>query len=211
MSDKHALDYIRSWKKAYIRDQDLKVIFLDQDVKRYNFVKYNMQKGVLTRIVRGLYQINFPEKQLSLEPFELAQVIYSPSYVSLESALSYYNWIPESVLSITSVTSKRSKQIDSSIGMFVYKKIPVKSFYQCVSRVDLDGGGCLIATPWRALSDLIFLNKKKYSCLSDLRLDLRIEEEDLYQDINSLRLLMKEYPSNRVKLALSKFLRELDG
>ena len=63
----------------------------------------------LISIRRGLY-ITGPEMDLPTpEPFLIANHLRGPSYVSLESALSYWNMIPERAYEISSVSIKTSK------------------------------------------------------------------------------------------------------
>jgi len=68
--------------------------------------------------------------------FMLANRIYEPSYISRESALAYHLVIPESVLGVTSVSSRKTKQFASEWGRFSYRSIkPVLMFgYQVVEQ-----------------------------------------------------------------------------
>lgn len=55
--------------------------------------------------------------------FMLANRIYAPSYVSRESALAHHHIIPESVLSVTSVSARKTNLFESPLGRFVYTSI----------------------------------------------------------------------------------------
>ena len=55
--------------------------------------------------------------------FTLANVIYQPSYISLESALAYYGVVPESVLGVTSVSSRKTIRYQSRWGEFRYRSV----------------------------------------------------------------------------------------
>ncbi|MEN4042264.1 MAG: hypothetical protein ROW52_11535 [Anaerolineaceae bacterium] len=55
--------------------------------------------------------------------FMAANKVYEPSYVSLESALAYYEIIPETVLGVTSISSRKTKQYDSAWGTFSYRSV----------------------------------------------------------------------------------------
>ena len=55
--------------------------------------------------------------------FMLANRLYEPSYISLESALAFYHIIPESVLSVTSISSRKSKQFESNWGALYYRSV----------------------------------------------------------------------------------------
>ena len=77
-----------------------------------------LHSGDLIRVKKGLYVFGEPYRRGNLSMEMLANMIYGPSYVSLEWALSYYGLIPEKVEEITSVTMKRKKKYDTPIGRF---------------------------------------------------------------------------------------------
>jgi hypothetical protein len=72
--------------------------------------------------------VRSPKYGGTVEPMEIANPLYGPSYISLEYALSYYGLIPERVESITSVTTKRSKKFITPLGSFSYEHIPLKAY-----------------------------------------------------------------------------------
>ena len=77
----------------------------------------------LISIRRGLYTIG-PKMDLPApEPFLIANHLRGPSYVSLESALSYWGMIPERVYEISSVTTKTSKLYQTQVGRYSYKQL----------------------------------------------------------------------------------------
>lgn len=55
--------------------------------------------------------------------FMLANLIYEPSYISRESALAYYQVIPETVLGVTCTSSRKTRQFDTQWGVFSYRSI----------------------------------------------------------------------------------------
>ena len=76
------------------------------------------------RIHRRLYCLSDRYMQGRINPLELAQCIHGPSYVSLESALSYHSWIPEGVQAVTSVAMGRSRTFDTPVGLFSFTCVP---------------------------------------------------------------------------------------
>lgn len=117
------------------------------------------QKGVLTRLKGGLYalDLNFPSGYL------MANKLYKPSYISFETALSYYHLIPETVYSFTSVTTKKTREYGVKDMVFSYHKIMKKAFtgYQLIK---LNGENILFAEKEKALADYlyyVFLHKKE--------------------------------------------------
>ena len=85
-------------------------------------------KGYIKKIIRGYYlftDIDIDEEVL----FKISNQIYYPSYVSLESALSYYNLIPESVYEITSISTRKTYNFKTSFGEFRFHSITPQLFF----------------------------------------------------------------------------------
>lgn len=112
--------------------------------------------GKLIRLKKGLFVLS-PEISGDLLSNELiANHLLGPSYISLESALSYYGLIPERVFSTRSVTTKRAKTFTTSLGIFEYVTIPHAHFPIGIkTEIIRDSFAFLIATPEKALCDLI--------------------------------------------------------
>ncbi|MBI2641408.1 hypothetical protein HYW87_02320 [Candidatus Roizmanbacteria bacterium] len=83
------------------------------------------QKGLMTQIKRGLYCFD----QSQVDEFELANKLYQPSYISMETALNYYGLIPDITQSLTSVTLTTTKKIENQFGTFHYVKISRELFF----------------------------------------------------------------------------------
>ncbi|MDO9555884.1 MAG: hypothetical protein Q7J40_04840 [Atribacterota bacterium] len=85
-------------------------------------------KGYIKKVVREYYI--FSDLKLSEEIlFKIANRIYLPSYISLESALSYYHLIPESVYGITSISTRKTYHFRTSIGEFIYRTLKPPLFF----------------------------------------------------------------------------------
>jgi predicted transcriptional regulator of viral defense system len=146
-------------------------------------VKMNdlLKKGDLIRVKKGLYVFG-PE--LAREPYSketLANLIYGPSYISLEYALSFYGMIPERVDTITSITNKRNKLFHTPVGTFSYRYISPSLYHSGVTlhRID-DYHSFLIATREKALADTVYYTDRmadKEHLKQYLFENLRIERE----------------------------------
>lgn len=113
--------------------------------------------GRILQLRRGVYTLAAPYRKVEPHPFVLANRMVRASYVSRQSALSYYGLIPESVPVTTSVTTLRPGRWDTAFGSFDFRHIKV-SFLWGYRLVALGGGQeALIATPEKALLDLIHL------------------------------------------------------
>ena len=137
-----------------------------------------MRKKQIIRVKKGLYIFGQDYRKRPYSREILANLIYGPSYISLEYALSYHGLIPERVESLTSVTTGRSRSFTTPVGLFTYRMIPLPSFQTGMTRIELDDGGAfLIATPEKALVDKIFIESG-----ADMR-TLKGLEEYLFENL----------------------------
>jgi predicted transcriptional regulator of viral defense system len=133
---------------------------LDIEKNFPNFERENLQhwqkKGYLLRVRNGFYSLVGAVKSTEHTYF-LANKIYAPSYISMESALAYYHWIPEAVFTINSVSTSKTQIFDTSIGRFQYFNIKPQLFfgYQILS---IDGRGYKMADPEKTLLDWIYFH-----------------------------------------------------
>lgn len=118
------------------------------------------KQGLIIRLKRGLYVINpeYSGKMLSSEL--IANHLYTPSYVSMSTALRYYGFIPEAVYVHQSMTIKHSRSFETPVGNYDYKFISRKAFSIGVRSVQKDDYAFLIALPEKALCDLIANSSK---------------------------------------------------
>lgn len=132
------------------------------------------------RIHRGLYCLSNRYTQRPIDPFELAQRIHGPSYVSLETALSYHGWIPEAVHAITSTSLGRSRTFNTPVGLFSFTRVPLLRLFAGVSRASAEGGGSFfLATPLKALADYVYTHRRDWTSVTPVLESLRVDEEAL--------------------------------
>ena len=106
--------------------------------------------GDLVALRRGLYA-----SRRDLDPLGLAAAIYGPSYVSFETALAWHGRIPEAVREMMSATIKRPACFENSLGRFRYLRVPLAAYPVGVTRNGEGELPFLIASPTKALCDLI--------------------------------------------------------
>jgi predicted transcriptional regulator of viral defense system len=114
--------------------------------------------GRVVRLNKGLYVLAGPYRKVEPEKFALANKQKSHSYVSLQSALSWYGMIPEFVAVITSVTVGRTEAVENSLGRFEYRHIS-HNFFWGYQSLEFPAGrqDAFIARPEKALLDLVYL------------------------------------------------------
>lgn len=119
-----------------------------------------LSRGDLIRVRKGLYVLGERHRHSPIDRELLANLIYGPSYVSLEYALSRHGIIPERVENVTSVTTGRPRRFVTPFGVFTYRPLPPARY---VPGVQWTGGGDtphLIATPEKALIDTVWADKR---------------------------------------------------
>lgn len=166
-----------------------------------------LAKGVIVRVKKGLYVFGDAYRTRPYSREILANLIYGPSCVSLEYALHYHGLTPEGSAALTSVTTKRSREFQTPVGLFLYRTIPEAGFHIGMQRVELDDGRAfLLAGPEKALADKVRCDRglqlrSRRGCLEYLFDSLRIAPEDLARlDIDLLDSLASAYESPRVRL-----------
>lgn len=113
-------------------------------------------KNYLIKIINRWYIFSDVVLDQSLL-YLIANRIYSPSYISFEAALSFYNLIPEGVYTITSATTLKTKSFSTPSGKFVFRHIrPALMFgYKLV---EVHGQRYKIAEPEKVILDYLYLN-----------------------------------------------------
>ena len=170
------------------------------------------QKFII-RLKRGLYVINpeYSGKILSSEV--IANHLYTPSYISMSTALRYYGLIPEAVYVHQSMTIKHPRSFQTPVGNYDYKYISRKAFPIGVRSMNKGDYAFLIASPEKALCDLIANSPKvilRYMRDVEIYLeqDIRMDMDEFY---NMDATIFEDYISVGKKAdsisTLLKFLR----
>lgn len=201
---------LAKWPHYLINRVDLVSTLPGSNDAQKSIIKRAVHEGYLQRIKRNLYFIkNFPNKP-QVDLFSVANFIYGPSYISFESALSYYNWIPERVVTISSATIKRSTNFDNPLGYFSFEKIPNGGFSIGVEHLSNGFNSMLIATPWKAIADMIYTRKKQWKNAESIYLDMRIEIETMEDsNLELLKELISYYPHQKTKKVLHTIYKSL--
>ncbi len=123
-------------------------------------VRALLKKKSIIRVKKGLYVFGETLARRSYSREVLANLIYGPSYISLDYALHYHGLVPERVESITCCTPGRGRQFSTPIGRFSYRQIPAAAYALGIDQVKLDEGRAfLIAVPEKALADKLVADR----------------------------------------------------
>ncbi len=198
-----------------ITEAAVKIIFQNWscDAKK-SFLKRLVKKREIVRLRRSLYMLGNENQKFGIHAFEVANYLYPHSYVSLESALSHYNLIPEAVYETTSVSTKRNKEYENILGRFSYQYLPLEQYNFGYYKLDSDYHKYFIASPLKALMDYIIVRKKKYLHARDIEEDLRFDFEEfvsLNEFVNKEKLMQyrKKYQIKRAREVLDILLKEV--
>ena len=172
-----------------------------------------LKKGTIIRVKKGLYVFGEDNRKKPYSKEILANLIYGPSYISLDYALQYHGLIPERVEAVTSVTTGRSRRFSTPAGLFTYRMIPLDAFRTGMDRAELDRGlGFLIATAEKALADKLYADRgsgirTQKTLAAYLENDLRIDTISLAElNPDSLDDIAQRYSSKKIAL-LSDLIR----
>lgn len=144
----------------FFRSDVADIFSLSPKVMRNQLTRWKKQ-GLLLELKRGLYALGEGERQANLSREVAAANIYQPSYISLESALSAYQMIPEKVTGVTSATTRKTRTFHNQEGIFIYRHLKIPLYFGFISKKDEYGYPYFIAEPEKALLDYIYLNLGK--------------------------------------------------
>ncbi|MBT9587814.1 hypothetical protein IV102_31050 [bacterium] len=201
----NALD-IRDQVRLDWLDYQQLVAILSQYSKPRDRISALLADGSLVRVRKGLYVFGERYRRAPISREVLANLVYGPSYVSLDFALSRYGLIPERVEDVTSVTTGEKKVFTTPLGVFSYQPLAVRRYAQGI-RWTVDGDvHYLIASPEKALVDKVWTDKRfKSAAKKDFEAylldDLRLDEELLGAlDKDQLARLAEAFGSKKIRM-----------
>jgi len=144
-----------------------------------------LRGGVILRVKKGIYVFGRDYRRGPVSREILANLIYGPSYISLDYALQLHGLIPEQVEELSSVCLGRSREFKTALGVFSYRHLSLPKYRGGLMRSELsDGRVYLLATPEKALIDKLHVERglglrSQAELRTYLLEDLRIDVEDL--------------------------------
>jgi len=197
-------------------------VFSTRDVEKQfpsmslmNLVRWQ-KKGYILRLRNRWYVFNDSESRENME-WLAANLIYAPSYISLHTALSWYNLIPEMIVTNTSVTTRKTNKFSTPLGNFDYHRIKPELFGFGYVLENMDsylrgsetGRKIMVATPQKALLDFFYINSF-YDSVKDME-DLRLNETELANTINEdFYLFLGRYESRALERRINLLIKTYD-
>ena len=164
-----------------------------------------LKKGYIKKIIKGYYLFSDVEIDESTL-LAIANKIYRPSYISFETAMSYYRLIPESVYMITSASTRRTCMFETPMARFSYRTIKPALFFG----YSLLPGGIKMAFMEKAILDYLYLNPA-LRIANDFA-SLRINREEMLGRLRMERLIdfAQRFNQKRLLKTIDQFLSWLE-
>lgn len=189
------------------------IVFSLNDIKKIepNFhrpqLNFWQKKNYIKKLRRGFYM--FSETALNEDTlFIIANRLYSPSYVSLESALSYYGLIPEGVYSITSISTKKTANFKTPVADFSYRRVKTSLHFGYQLKKQ-NGQSYKIADMEKAILDYLYLHPKIVDAADFYEWRFNAGEFMAKADLKKLNNYAKVFGSRALLKRLKKLLQLL--
>ena len=184
------------------------VLLWEPDFDRSNLTRW-CRKGRLVKLRNEHYA--FPDclEEPGFHRY-VANRIYMPSYISCHSAMSFYGMIPEEVMIITSVTTLKTAHYENPFGCFHYHNVKPMIYFGYEPKATAAGRSVLMATPEKALLDLLYLNPY-YVTEQDME-DLRLDDDYMHNELNMSRLAeyLSHFESKTMELRVKTLIKTYD-
>ncbi|MBU2603173.1 MAG: hypothetical protein KKA32_13560 [Actinobacteria bacterium] len=168
-----------------------------------------LRRGDIVRVKKGLYVFGRAHARRPYSREVLANMLYGPSYISLEYALQYHGLIPERVEAVTSMAMNRARRFNTPVGLFIYRPSTRAAYPLGVELVEIEGGRLLLATPEKALADRVRTDRgsgiDSITAMERYLIDdLRVDPAGLASlDADRLESIADAYGSRKLRLLTS--------
>jgi predicted transcriptional regulator of viral defense system len=199
---------IREQVRSDVLDYQQLVSCLHRYAKPRDRIGRLLADGSLIRLRKGLYVFGERYRRAPLNREHLANLIYGPSYVSLDYALSHYGLIPERVENVTSVTTGAKRRFRTPFGDFTYQPLNPRRYAPGIRWAGEGDTRYLMASPEKALVDKVWADKhigitnlKDFDAylFQDLRLD---ESQAAALDLEELARICHAFASRKIDLLI---------
>lgn len=143
------------------------------------------KNGYLRKLRNGYYRLETAAVEDESSLYRIANTLYSPSYVSLQSALHHYNFIPEGVFQISSVSTRTNRKFSTGLGTYVYRNLQPRLYFG-FSFERFGDQVYKMASPEKAVLDFLYLHPQ-YNSAEDME-ELRwntLEIRELFDKVRA--------------------------
>lgn len=190
-------------------------VFTSNDVRMFdpNFRKATLNDWLNTGWIKKIRRFWYADSSFAPQGkdyFFIANKIYSPSYISLESAFGYYGFIPEETLQFTSISTRKTNIFTTDYGVFSYRSIK-ESLYFGYEVADNGNRLVVLASPEKAILDYLYLNTEVFD-INDFE-ELRFNKDAISSRINKQKLneYLDRFENVELKERCKLFLKYLNA
>lgn len=192
---------------AFFRSNTFEHITDNSNLLRRQMVDW-AKRGYIIKLKKSFYTLNDNDRKARFSLFFLANNLYLPSYISLESALSYYRMIPEKIAAVTSISSKKTQRFTNAYGNFIYHHISPKLYGDFVAEQDEFGNKFYLATPERAVVDFLY-----FKGIGGIKADI-FEDSFRWQNteklnLKQLRIMGEKFNSPRLAQLIDLLIKKI--
>jgi hypothetical protein len=202
---------IRDCARSEVLDYQQLVACLTDYAKPRDRISAFLADGSLVRVRKGLYVFGERYRRTLVCREVLASLIYGPSYISLDYALSIHGLIPERVTEVTCMTAAEKRRFTTPFGVFSYRPLSLRRYAPGIDWAGEGEARYLLASPEKALVDKVWADArfrpiKQQDLEPYLFADLRVEEDRLAAlDHGRIEAIAQAYASRKVTM-LARYL-----
>ena len=181
-------------------------------IKSLNIFPYQLsfwsRKKKIGQLKKGVYYLKESRGEIKAE--EVASALYAPSYISLETALFDYGFLPDVPQSLTAVTTKTTRTFENELGRFIFRHLSPQLFFGYTG-VGEKGKKYLLAEPEKAILDYFYLNSASLEEEQDLR-ELRFDYSEIKQTISikKLKQYVKAFQIKKMDRLINIFIKNVN-
>ena len=170
---------------------------------------YWQKKKYIQKIRNSWYR--FSENLLNTDTlFFISNHIYAPSYISLESALSYYGFIPEGVFKTTAISTLKTHQFTTPLGVFGYQNVKPTLFFG-YHLLQFNTFNYKMAEPEKAILDFLYLHSDIET--EDHLYELRLNIFEIKKQVNfdTMKIYAQHIQSHSLTRRVETFLKYVEN
>ncbi|MCD4813006.1 hypothetical protein K8S19_04880 [bacterium] len=196
-----------------ISGEAMKLLFQENPHTLKNQLQNWIRQKKIIRLRKSVYILNEDDRKMNLSLMAIAMNLYSPAYVSLETALSFYGLIPEKTTAITCITTRKTKTFQNELGRFVFQHVKLEAFSGYRQHQDGNQSAVYsIAMPEKALIDYIYLHREFRLATVDEKIweeNLRLQHVETL-DPNKIRGYAALFQRADMRLAAEALCRRME-
>ncbi len=197
--------------RPYFESPELHILINEPASRIESVLSRWVSCGKLVMLRKSKYLL--PEKYRTVIPslHYISNYLYSPSYVSLRTALAFHKMIPDVVYAQESVTTKKTAGWDNEAASFKYFSVCCKRFWGYNEELSAGQGSqnrYFIARPEKALLDIFYLLKGEWSNerLNEMRF------QNLHNiSLERLNAFCDRFESRKAERAVKRFIKMYKG